>query len=396
MSKTGRPTVLHEMRRREVCALLCAGCSLRAAARYIGCAPSTISRTSQVDARFARDVRYAYMRRELTLLHNIRHAGTTSWRASAWLLERLYPERYGRRARGTGVSPVPRPTGILPVESGADSPTVGRDQRSAGPPSADPPPRNSLESILNVVPVEYRDLLAQRLQEANYERGIDDFVADDHEDIQLAMGGEPVDDRSLAEDPGAAVLSSSSSSSTSPCQAGKPDLPSSTSPSQAGKPDLPSQAARPPNAPTDANGPLDPIPKPNPSAIPSALVGLLLIVAILHFVYLSAAQPAVASTSRVGQAFRPDGIPDPVDHHDDSRSRLPGGTSSGAAHQTIDDEDEKKGTGKMPLPRPTFRTKTRYVPPSVFEKSTILPRDARIGGCLDSGGTTGRRLPGDG
>src|SRR5688500_5462529 len=97
-----RPSpVLDVTRQREVCAMLACGCSLRAAASYVGCAPSTISRTAKHDLVFANFIRRAYMRRELKLLEKIRNAGETQWRASAWLLERLYPHRYGpERLRG--------------------------------------------------------------------------------------------------------------------------------------------------------------------------------------------------------------------------------------------------------------------------------------------------------
>src|SRR5687768_6648382 len=101
MSRTGRPPVLDVTKQREVCAMLACGCSLRAAASYVGCAASTISRTARHDLVFANFIRRAYMRRELKLLEKIRNAGETQWRASAWLLERLYPHRYGpQRLRG--------------------------------------------------------------------------------------------------------------------------------------------------------------------------------------------------------------------------------------------------------------------------------------------------------
>ena len=95
MSQTGRPTVLDEVKRREICALYYAGISTRAIAKYVGCSPSTISNTAARDPEFACTIRNAFMRRELSLLMNIQNASPKQWRASAWMLERLYPDRYG-------------------------------------------------------------------------------------------------------------------------------------------------------------------------------------------------------------------------------------------------------------------------------------------------------------
>ena len=45
---------------------------------------------------FAEKLMVAEAEGEYTLLANIRRAGESQWQASAWILERRYPQRYGR------------------------------------------------------------------------------------------------------------------------------------------------------------------------------------------------------------------------------------------------------------------------------------------------------------
>ncbi len=49
----GRPPVLDETKRKTIIALLANGSSRRMAAGYVGCAPSTITRTAARDPEFA-------------------------------------------------------------------------------------------------------------------------------------------------------------------------------------------------------------------------------------------------------------------------------------------------------------------------------------------------------
>ena len=69
------------------------------AARYVGCAVSTIQNTADRDAAFAEKLRQAAYNTEVGLLKNIRNAAKKEqyWRAAAWALERRFPERYARR-----------------------------------------------------------------------------------------------------------------------------------------------------------------------------------------------------------------------------------------------------------------------------------------------------------
>jgi hypothetical protein len=93
----GRPRVLDDAKRREICALLSAGCGIREAARYVGCAPSTIHREAERNDDFNDRLRRATMYAELSPLQAMRQAVSTHWRAAAWMLERTRPERFARR-----------------------------------------------------------------------------------------------------------------------------------------------------------------------------------------------------------------------------------------------------------------------------------------------------------
>ncbi len=78
-------------------ALISAGCSRSDAARYVGCAVSTIQNSARRDKAFAERLRHAEMNAELAMLRQVREAGARSWRAAAWSLEHLNPQRYARR-----------------------------------------------------------------------------------------------------------------------------------------------------------------------------------------------------------------------------------------------------------------------------------------------------------
>ena len=91
--------MLDEIKQREILAILSVGCSRRTAARYVGCAHSTIQRTAHRDPEFAAKLRQAENRQEFTYLGNIQQAARKPqyWRAAAWVLERVFPEKYARR-----------------------------------------------------------------------------------------------------------------------------------------------------------------------------------------------------------------------------------------------------------------------------------------------------------
>jgi hypothetical protein len=98
MNKRGR-RVLDDVKQRELLAILSVGCSQTMAAKYVGCSPQTIRREAARDAKFAKKLRQAKGNAELGLIKNIRNAANKEqyWRAAAWALERMFPEKYARR-----------------------------------------------------------------------------------------------------------------------------------------------------------------------------------------------------------------------------------------------------------------------------------------------------------
>jgi len=90
---------LTDEKRGQILALLKLGCSQNMAADYVGCDPRTIRREAERDPTFAEKLRQAGGNAELGWLQNIRNAAKKEqyWRAAAWALERVFPERYARR-----------------------------------------------------------------------------------------------------------------------------------------------------------------------------------------------------------------------------------------------------------------------------------------------------------
>ncbi|MEE9601721.1 MAG: hypothetical protein V3V75_00345 [Thermoguttaceae bacterium] len=100
MAKRGRKPVLDRIKRREIIAILSVGCSRRTAAKYVGCAVSTIQNTADRDADFAKQLREADCKTEIGFLKNIKEAANKAqyWRAAAWALERKNPQEFAARS----------------------------------------------------------------------------------------------------------------------------------------------------------------------------------------------------------------------------------------------------------------------------------------------------------
>jgi hypothetical protein len=93
-----RHCVLDEKKKSRIIAILRSGCSRLTAAHSVNCDPKTIFNTAKRDPEFAAKLALAEDAVELVHLDNINKAGrdVKYWRASAWLLERLHPDRFGK------------------------------------------------------------------------------------------------------------------------------------------------------------------------------------------------------------------------------------------------------------------------------------------------------------
>jgi hypothetical protein len=94
---------LDEDKRTKIIALVANGSSRRVAAKIVGCAASTITRTAARDPHFAEMLLRAENRFEIDALRSIQKAAKDEryWRAAAWLLERKNPLDFGARPAQT-------------------------------------------------------------------------------------------------------------------------------------------------------------------------------------------------------------------------------------------------------------------------------------------------------
>ena len=96
-NRRGRHSCLDAERKSNICAMLAVGCTKTTAARYVGCAPGTITRRAKKEPEFAAALARAEAQQEFVLLKRIYDAAADHkhWRAAAWMLARRWPERYG-------------------------------------------------------------------------------------------------------------------------------------------------------------------------------------------------------------------------------------------------------------------------------------------------------------
>lgn len=81
----------------QICALISLGCSFRRAAKLSGVPESTVRSTMGRDPEFSERVRKAELSREVTPLNHLRNAQEKSWRAAAYMMERINPQDFSRR-----------------------------------------------------------------------------------------------------------------------------------------------------------------------------------------------------------------------------------------------------------------------------------------------------------
>ena len=84
----GRPRALDEVKLAQICSLISVGCGLEKAARYVGCAASTIRREARRNPEFDLQLRRASMASEMEAFRAIQRAASTHWRAAAWFINR--------------------------------------------------------------------------------------------------------------------------------------------------------------------------------------------------------------------------------------------------------------------------------------------------------------------
>jgi hypothetical protein len=92
-----RPRALDDAKRREVCALVSAGCGIAHAARYVGTSAITVRREALRNPEFYEQLRNAELSAQVVPLQALKKAAQTHWRAAAWYLERKHPDEFGRR-----------------------------------------------------------------------------------------------------------------------------------------------------------------------------------------------------------------------------------------------------------------------------------------------------------
>jgi hypothetical protein len=95
----GRPRVLNESKVRHVLSVVARGCSLEQAARYVGCAASTIRREARRNPKFGDELRRVLVDSELFALATIREAAGRHWRAGRFLLEHSAAQRIREQNR---------------------------------------------------------------------------------------------------------------------------------------------------------------------------------------------------------------------------------------------------------------------------------------------------------
>lgn len=100
----GRATVKTDANRDKLCQAIELGATYRLACQYAGIAESVFYEWKAENAEFAEAIQKAEGKGAISHLARIKQASTDgNWQASAWVLERRYPDEYGRRVIDTTV-----------------------------------------------------------------------------------------------------------------------------------------------------------------------------------------------------------------------------------------------------------------------------------------------------
>lgn len=139
--KKGRPSKANEARYAKVIEGIELGMTIESAARYAGIGPSTLHEWRRDTPAFAAQVDQAIADSEAILLAKLQSYGTGDWRSVAWMLERRFPELYGKTINLNGMINIAKVQVIIQavfeaIEQVADEETVEAlftvlDQRAA-------------------------------------------------------------------------------------------------------------------------------------------------------------------------------------------------------------------------------------------------------------------------
>ncbi|HVU87338.1 MAG TPA: hypothetical protein VHD36_08450 [Pirellulales bacterium] len=90
-------STIDPVKQTEIVTIVSVGGSLRTAAKHVGSTLAAVRQEVEGNPEFAERLKRAESHFEVIHLSNIQQAGKKSWNASAWLLERVFPERFGKR-----------------------------------------------------------------------------------------------------------------------------------------------------------------------------------------------------------------------------------------------------------------------------------------------------------
>jgi hypothetical protein len=99
-----KPLRLTDQQMTDICELLATGASRSTAAQFAGCHAATLRAEMHRNREFSHRVIQSELKLEAVMLRTIRTAAESDikqWRAAAWALERIFPNRYAKRRSNT-------------------------------------------------------------------------------------------------------------------------------------------------------------------------------------------------------------------------------------------------------------------------------------------------------